>query len=79
MVEVYPNHVRSHVEPDGTPFFGPHLHLGDERLDQISKVIIDRVGNTFSQRWVERFRRHATTSDNGENRLLGPMGENLFA
>ncbi len=37
MLEVYPTHIRSHVEPDGTEMFGPHIHLGDERLEQVTR------------------------------------------
>ena len=79
MVEVYPQHVLSHREKDGTSFFGPHLHLGDERLEQVSKVIIDRVGNTFHQWWLEKLRRHTKILDTSSGRLIGPMGDNLFS
>lgn len=79
MVEIYPGHVRSHVEPDGTSFFGPHLHLGDERLNQVSKLVIDRVGNTFHQWWLEKLRRHTRIYDTAQGLLKGPMGDNLFS
>ncbi|EHN65102.1 hypothetical protein [Comamonas testosteroni] len=79
MVEVYPQHVRSHIEPNGTPFFGPHMHLGDERLGQVSKMVIDRVGNTFHQWWLEKLRRHTRILDTAHGLLEGPMGGNLFS
>lgn len=79
MVEIYPQHIRSHVEADGTPFFGPHMHLGDERLGQVSKVVIDRAGNTFSQWWLEKLRRHTRIRDTVLGSLEGPMGNNLFS
>lgn len=79
MIEVYPKHVRSHLEKDGTSFFGPHLHLGDERLEQVTRGVIDRIGNPTAQRWVERFRRHTKIFDKGQNRLVGPMDGNLFS
>lgn len=79
MVEIYPNHVRSHVEKDGREFYGPHMHLGDERLSQVSKIVIDRIGNTFHQRWLEKLRRHARISDTAYGSLVGPMGSNLFS
>lgn len=78
MIEVYPQHQRSHVEKDGTPIFGPHLHLGDERLEQVTKAVLDRVGNVTAQRWAERFRRHVRILDAGNNRLVGPMDGSLF-
>lgn len=38
MVEVYPTHVRSHLAPDGSAIFGPHIAIGDEReISQISR------------------------------------------
>lgn len=79
MVEIYPQHIRSHVEEDGTTFFGPHLHLGDERLGQVSRVVIDRAGNTFSQWWLEKLRRHTRIRDTALGSLEGPMGTNLFS
>jgi len=78
MLEVYPQHVRSHVERDGTAFFGPHLHLGDERFEQVSKQVIDRVGNAFHQRWLEKLQRHTKVLNSSLGLLEGPMGSNLF-
>lgn len=79
MIEIYPAHQRSHIEPNGTPFFGPHMHLGDERLDQVSRIVLDRVGNTFSQWWLEKLRRHTKIYDNAQGYLTGPMGDGLFS
>lgn len=79
MVEIYPSHQRSHIEPDGTPFFGPHMHLGDERLEQISKMVFDRVGNTFSRWWLEKLKRHTKIHDTAHGTLVGPLGDDLFS
>lgn len=79
MVEIYPLHQRSHIEPNGVEFFGPHMHLGDERLEQISKVVLDRVGNVFHKWWIDKLRRHARIGDTVGGYLMAPMGDGLFS
>lgn len=78
MLEVYPDHVRSHIEPDRTEMFGPHIHLGDERLEQVTREVIARIGMATAQKWVERFRRHARIKDHLNAKLLSPVGDDLF-
>ncbi|MBA1213402.1 hypothetical protein [Pseudomonas oryzihabitans] len=77
MLEVYPSHVRSHKEP-GVELFGPHIHLGDPRLAQVTRSAISSLDRATAQRWVERFRRHAKIRDNGSKILSPPFENDLF-
>lgn len=77
MLEVCPSHIRSHKEP-GLELFGPHLHLGDYRLAQITREVHARLDGAALHRWVERFRRHARIMDNGGRALLPPFANDLF-
>lgn len=77
MLEVWPAHVRSHRE-NGVSMFGPHIHLGDERLDQITRVTLSGLGSATVHGWVERFRRHARILDNGSRQLAAPFTDDLF-
>lgn len=78
MLEVYPSHVRSHVEPDKTEMFGPHIHLGDPRLGQVTREVLAQIGAATAQAWVKRFRRHAKIQDHLGAKLTAPFGEDLF-
>lgn len=78
MLEVYPAHVRSHMGPDGTELFGPHIHLGDERLAQTTRAVLAQIGSATAQAWVERFRRHARIKNHSDAKLLAPFGDDLF-
>lgn len=75
MLDIYPSHVRSHREPDGTNMFGPHIHLGDERLMQLTREVITQIGAATAQKWVERFRRHARIQNHKRAALLAPFGD----
>lgn len=77
MIEVYPSHERSHQEP-GKVIFGPHLHLGDPRLEQIVREIKCSLDSVHLKRWVARFRRHAKIMDAGNRRLSPPFAGDLF-
>ncbi len=77
MLEVYPEHERSHMEP-GLVIFGPHIHLGDERLKQITRKVVSQLDGVNLQRWIERFRRHARILDNERRRLVPPFTDDLF-
>ena len=77
MLEVWPRHVRSHKFKDGTVLFGPHLHLGDYRLEEITKKIRASISSTTERRWVERFARHARIRS-GRGELSPPFVGDLF-
>lgn len=77
MLEVWPAHVRSHRE-NGVAMFGPHIHLGDERLAQITREVYSKLGSVTMHGWVERFRRHAKIMDNEGRRLGAPFTADLF-
>lgn len=76
MLEAWPDHVRSHKFKDGTPLFGPHLHLGDYRLAEITKIVRAALGPA-EKRWVERFTRHARIMT-GRSALSSPFEDDLF-
>ncbi|WP_416424692.1 hypothetical protein RAM80_02695 [Pseudomonas sp. App30] len=77
MLEVYPQHERSHRE-NGVVWFGPHCHLGDERLQQVTRSILCSLEGATLHRWVDRFRRHARILDHGSRSLTPPFGRDLF-
>lgn len=77
MLEVYPKHERSHMEP-GRIIFGPHLHLGDERLNQITREVRSSLDGAMLRGWIERFRRHARILDNDHRALTPPFTNDLF-
>lgn len=78
MIEVYPAHIRSHVGKDGTIHFGPHLHLGDNRLQEITREIHTKLVGANLQRWIERFKRHATIREENGRYINPPFGHDLF-
>ena len=77
MLEIYPKHERSHFE-NGIVFFGPHIHLGDPRLYQITRAVYANLNGPTVHRWVERFRRHARIMDNDHRQLDAPFSGDLF-
>lgn len=77
MLEIYPKHERSHSE-NGVVFFGPHIHLGDPRLDQITRIVHANLDGPTVNRWIERFRRHARILDNDHRQLCAPFTDDLF-
>lgn len=77
MLDILPAHVRSHKEK-GDIFFGPHIHLGDERLAQITRPVLSQLQSTTMYRWIERFRRHGKIVDNGDRYLSSPFADDLF-
>jgi hypothetical protein len=78
MLEVYPDHVRSHKEGD-LVIFGPHIHLGDYRLEERTRSVIAKINEAISPEWVERFRRHARILNNGGKLLEPPFADGLFS
>ncbi|AKX52014.1 hypothetical protein AKN92_11410 [Thiopseudomonas alkaliphila] len=73
MLEVYPPHVRSHVDhPSGEIFFGPHMHLGSEKLDQLVKLCKTKIDDVLSDRWIKRFIRHTTIQSSPQKKLSMP-------
>lgn len=77
-LEVYPAHVRSHKEP-GKEIFGSHIHFGDARQQQITRPVYSGITNALSPQWIERFRRHAKTLNDGTNIISGPFINDIFA
>lgn len=77
MLEAWPSHVRSHKFKDGTPLFGPHVHLGDYRLEEVTRAVRAAISSTTEQRWVERFARHASIRA-GRSPLTSPFVNDLF-
>ncbi|MOA65267.1 hypothetical protein D3C78_1915970 [compost metagenome] len=65
------------MEP-GLVIFGPHIHLGDARLKQVTREVVSQLGGVNLQRWIERFRRHARIMDNERRRLVPPFTDDLF-
>lgn len=77
MLEAWPPHVRSHRFKDGAPLFGSHLHLGDYRLEEVTRQVRADITSTTEQRWVERFARHARIKA-GRGALSSPFAGDLF-
>lgn len=77
MLEVWPDHVRSHKFKDGTILFGPHIHLGDYRLAEITRKVRASISSATEQRWVERFVRHARIHS-GRGAVCSPFAGDLF-
>lgn len=77
MLEIWPPHERSHKFKDGTPLFGPHIHLGDYRLDEITRHVRSKITMAAEQAWLDRFVRHARIKE-GRGALTTPFGDDLF-
>jgi len=77
MLEVYPDHVLSHRSPTEL-IWGPHVHLGDERLQQITRAVVGNVNKLSVARWIDRFQRHSRVHDHSEFRLTHPLSDTLF-
>lgn len=77
MLEVYPSHILSHRDT-GVLIFGPHLHLGDHRIEQRVRVVITNIALENHSRWLERFRRHAQIYDGATYELSHPFSNSLF-
>ena len=77
MLEVWPAHERSHKFKDGTPLFGPHIHLGDYRLEEITRQVRAAISGATEQAWIERFVRHARIKS-GRGSLVSPFLGDLF-
>lgn len=80
MLEVMPEYVRSHVE-QGLEIYGPHIQLGDERLEGIShrpRAVIARLDPHSVNGWIRRFQRHARVYDGDEFQLTPPFSDDLF-
>lgn len=77
MLEVWPEHERSHREK-GMDMFGPHLHLGDERLAQVTKKVRSSISGATERRWVERFVRHARIISVNGRSISTPFDDDLF-
>lgn len=58
--------------------FGPHLHLGDERLAQVTKKVRSSISGATERRWVERFVRHARIVSNSGRSISTPFEDDLF-
>lgn len=78
MIESYPITVRSHIDDNVGEIFGPHLHLGDDRLEQVVKAIPVGEDGLPLSRWINRFVRHARTLSPDGNHPEGPFGIGLL-
>lgn len=79
MLEIYPDHVRSHYDKKKKEeIFGPHIHLGDEKLQQITKKVYSKLNNSDLNRWIYRFNRHARILSNGNKYIKPPFDNDLF-
>lgn len=73
MLEVYPEHVRSHRDlKAGIDLFGPHIHLGDERLEQITRICKTKIESILSNEWIDRFARHTMISATSKRLITVP-------
>jgi len=77
MLDIFPAHERSHKEM-GKVFFGPHIHLGDERLAQVTRSVVSQIKSATMYRWVEPFRRHVRIIDSEDKYLSSPFSNDLF-
>ena len=77
MLEIWPEHQRSHRFKDGTPLFGPHIHLGDYRLEEITRHVRSSITGAAERGWVDRFVRHARIKS-GRGSIEPPFGLDLF-
>ena len=77
-VEAYPSHMRSHSDENGE-IFGSHIHLGDPRDEQLIKMVLKGVDELSLERWIYRFRSHATVRDDDPKQLISPFAGELFS
>lgn len=77
MLEVYPRHVRSHME-DGVELFGSHIHLGDHRVEQVVKDVRGAVETLPIERWIRRFKAHVNLRDRDRFALKPPFADSMF-
>lgn len=77
MLEIWPEHQRSHRFKDGTPLFGPHIHLGDYRLEEVTRHVRSSITGAAERGWVDRFVRHARIKS-GRGCIEPPFGLDLF-
>lgn len=79
-LEVYPFHKRSHRDESGE-IFGPHLHLGDDRIEGLSHAVrrvLCNLDPSSLAGWIARFRRHTKISEDNDRRLAPPYSDDLF-
>lgn len=74
MIEAYPCYFRSHRDSKGD-IFGPHIHLGDERLEQVVKQLRTSQDGLPFAHWAGRFVRHARVYCSEGKPLPGPFTE----
>ena len=78
MIETYPSYMVSHRDRSNGQIYGPHLHLGDDRLDQVVKELhAPSDGLPFSY-WAKRFVRHARVYSQGDKGIPGPFPGDIF-
>lgn len=83
MIESYPDFMRSHRDEVVGQIYGPHLHLGDPRLEQIVKDLHSSDSDAPFSYWIKKFVRHAKVySNEGIGSIEGPFSNtkagNLF-
>lgn len=79
MIESYPSYMTSHRDKNGE-IFGPHLHLGDDRIEQIVKQIFAREDGLPFSHWAKRFVRHARVHapNSHDIDIPGPFENDIF-
>lgn len=78
MLEVYPSHKMSHRDAH-QEIYGTHIHLGDKRAGAyIVRPVSGGPPIDALRLWIERFRRHARTMDDGDATLVPPFLDSLF-
>ncbi|WP_311949301.1 hypothetical protein [Halomonas piscis] len=79
MLESYPSYIPSHRDKDGQ-IYGPHVHLGDHRLEQVVKSLHAKEDGLPFSHWAQRFARHAKvySGANTSGGIPGPFLGDLF-
>lgn len=76
---LWPKGIRSHRDnKSGKVYFGPHLHLGDERRDHIARELRSGIESVLDPQWIVRFRRHTRLNDTDCGVLEPPVHGDLF-
>lgn len=78
-LDIHPKWMRSHRDKKLLKdYFGPHIHLGDGRIDQLVRQVECGITDALDPQWIERFRRHARVLNDSDNIITGPFENNLF-
>jgi hypothetical protein len=75
---IWPDHVRSHRDDENGVMFGPHLHLGDGRIEQTVRKLVTGIASPLDPKWLMRYQRHTNLRANGNHELTAPIKDDLF-